>query len=422
MFYDLAIIGGGAAGMMAAITAGKLGAKVVLIEKNSLLGRKILISGKGRCNVTQGQVSGKSLIEKYGKNGRFLHKALNNFSPTDVIDFFESNGLKTKVERGGRVFPVSDSAGAVVAVLEKCLRQNGVEISLKTTVKKIVVHEKQIKKIITSRGEIQAENFLVTTGGKTYPDTGSTGDGFAWANKLGHTVIKPKPVLVPVKITKIFSSEDSLFIHPRDLQGVSLKNVELKLINKNEKRFGEMIFTHFGVSGPIVLDLSQEVGEALELKSKKKMKQVVLSLDLKPALDSKKLDERIRRDFEKYRQKLFKNSLSDLLPQKMILVVIKLSKIDPEKKVNQISKIERLRLAKLLKDLRMEVTGLMDFSMAIVTAGGISLKEVDPSSMRSKIIPNLFFAGEVLDINGPTGGYNLQAAWSTGHLAGKKAV
>lgn len=407
MKYDVAVIGGGPAGIMASGTAARNGARVLLLEKNKSLGKKILITGKGRCNITQADFDLKSLVAAYGQNGKFLFSALNKFGPEEVIKFFEELGLRIKVERGGRVFPESDDARDVIAVLKKFLKESKVEIKFGAEVKEIKTQNKKAECLILVNGEkITADKFVIATGGLSYRTTGSTGDGLKWAWELGHKVVEPQPALVPLKIAEPWV---------KDLQGLSLKNVELTAWQNNKKigcRFGEMLFTHFGISGPIVLDISKIIIAAM------KDGPVKLALNLKPALSDEQLDERLQRDFKKYSNKLFKNSLDDLLPQKLIPVMIELSRIDPEKPVHSVMKEERKKIRELFSGLEMNVIGNMGYDLAIITSGGVDIKEIDPRTMQSKLYSNLYFAGEILDIDGPTGGYNLQAAWSTGCLAG----
>ncbi|MDP2864447.1 MAG: NAD(P)/FAD-dependent oxidoreductase [bacterium] len=408
--FDVAVVGAGPAGMIAAGRAAELGARVILIEKNNKSGKKLLLTGKGRCNITNAEFNLRKLVENYGKNGKFLFHAFSVFGPKDVIDFFEKLGLKTKIERGKRVFPFSDNSKDVLEVLIKYLIKNKVNIIYNSEVIRIDYQNRKIKKLILKNREIVAENYIFCTGGKSYPLTGSTGDGFKWANDLGHHVKELSPALVPIKTKENWV---------RELQGLSLKNVEISVFQKDKKErseFGECLFTHFGLSGPIVLDISKKVGELL------KNGEVKLLLDLKPALDFAKLDKRVQRDFKKYQNKSFKNCLTDLLPRKLIPVIVKLSNIDSEKKVNNIKREERQNLVKLLKNLEMTVEGLLGFDSAIITSGGISLEEINDKTMKSKIIGNLFFAGEIIDIDGPSGGFNLQNCWSTGHLAGENAV
>ncbi|MBI4359161.1 MAG: NAD(P)/FAD-dependent oxidoreductase [Candidatus Nealsonbacteria bacterium] len=408
--YDVAVVGAGPAGMMAGIRAADSGAKVVLLEKNERPGRKLLLTGKGRCNLTNAEFDLRKLVENYGPNGKFLFHAFSVFGPKEVRAFFEDLGVETKIERGQRVFPVSDRAEDVLKALIRRLTQNKVDIIYNAEVVRIDASDQRIKKLILKDREITAENYIFCTGGKSYPSTGSSGDGFRWAKNLGHRLKEPSPALVPLKIKEAWVPA---------LQGLSLKNVEMTVFQagrKEKKEFGECLFTHFGLSGPIVLDLSQKVGELL------KRGEVKIMLDLKPALDHAKLDERIQRDFQANQNKSFKNSLADLLPRKLIPVIVKLSRIDPEKKVNHITRTERLGLVQLLKSLEMTPTGPLGFNSAIVTTGGVCLAEIDHRTMKSKIVDNLFFAGEIIDVEGPTGGFNLQICWSTGSLAGQSAA
>ena len=411
IIFDVTIIGGGPAGMMAAGRAGEMGAKVVLLERNNALGRKLLLTGKGRSNITKAEFNSRELIKKYGREGDFLLYPLSVFGVKETIGFFEKKGLKIKTERGKRIFPQSDKASDVLAILIDYLKLGGVKIMTNSKVEKILKQKNRASKIILKDGrEISAKNYIIATGGKSFPGTGSTGDGYQWAKELGHSISKLRPALVPLKIKESW---------PKMAQGLALKNVELSVFQNNKKkdsRFGEMLFTHFGISGPIILDLSGKIAELLEKG------EVKLVLDLKPALDSQTLDKRIQSDFSKYSQKLFKNSLSDLLPQKLIPIIVKLSGITPLKKVNVITREERYKLVRLLKGLAMTVSSLLGFEMAIVTSGGVSLKEIDSKTMKSKLIENLFFAGEIINLHGPTGGYNLQLCWSTGYLAGQMAA
>lgn len=390
--------------MMAAGRAAENGAKVILLEKNHGLGAKLLITGKGRCNITNKTDDWREFIKKFGGNGRFLTKALNNFDVEATINFFESRKLKLKVEEGQRVFPLSDSAYDVLKVLIEYLRQNKVEIKIEAAVKNFVVKNKIIQKAVLSNGEeVEAENFLIAVGGKSYPATGSTGDGYEWLKKMGHTIVKPRPALVPILIKEKFV---------KNLQGLSLKNVEISLWQNEkvlDKKFGEALFTDRGMSGPIILSLSRFV----EFN-----KEYQLKIDFKPALTLVELDKRLQNDFQKYNNKQFRNALNDLLPQKVIATFLKLSQIDENKKVNLITREERFTLAQLLKNFTLTVSGLGGWDEAIITTGGVSLSEVDPQTMRSKIIENLFLAGEILNLDGPTGGYNLQVCWSTAILVG----
>jgi len=408
--FDIAVIGGGPAGMMAAGRAAELGAKVILIEKNETLGKKLLITGKGRCNFTHNEFDLRKFAEKFGRNGRFLYSALAVFGAREVIDFFESRGVKAKVEQGDRIFPEKGNAQDVLNIFIKYLAEGKVNILLNARVSGFKQEKGKISQVLLGDREISADKYILCTGGKSYPQTGSIGDGYRWAEQLGHITIPPVPALNPVKTSDGWAKE---------LQGLSLKNISLQLFQNNKKkdeRFGEMLFTHFGVSGPIVMDMSKNIGELL------KSGPVKLILDLKPALDFKKLDRRIRRDFQEFKGRMFKNSLKGLLPLSMIPVIIKLSGIGPEKKVDYISREERNKLVHLLKELELTPTGLLGFKWSVVTSGGVALKEVNPDTMGSRKIKNLYFAGEILDLDGPSGGYNLQECWGTGYLAGKSAA
>ena len=407
--FDVAVIGGGPAGMIAAGKAAENGARVVIIDRNRTLGRKLLITGKGRCNITQAEFDSREFIRELGKNGKFLFSSFSVFGPQEVIKFFEERGLKTKTERGFRVFPVSDKAEDVLKVLTEYLKKNNVRMLLGREVFGFKTKKGKIESIKLKDEEIFADKFILAVGGKAYPITGSSGDGYEWAKKMGHTIIDPEPSLVPVKTKENWVS---------DLQGLSLKNVQINIFQNNKKqdsRFGEMLFTHFGLSGPIVLETSKKIGELL------KNGKVEIQVDFKPALDFVQLDKRLQRDFEENRKKDFKNYLPELLPQKMIETFLNLSGIDPHKKLRFISKEERKNILHLLKGMKIIVESLLGFDQAIVTSGGVNLREVDPKTMQSKIIKNLFFAGEILDLDGPTGGYNLQICWSTGYTAGTYA-
>jgi len=404
--FDVAVIGGGPAGMMAAGWAAKIGAKVVLLERNKTLGKKLLITGKGRCNLTNDQSDNREFIKKLGQNGPFLFSALAAFGPNDVVDFFAKLGVETKVERGGRVFPVSDLSVDVLNALIKFLNQGRVTIINAVKIKELVVEKGLIKKIKLVDDEIVAEKIIIATGGLAYPGTGCTGDGYAWAKNLGHEIIIPTPALVPILIKEKWVKE---------LEGLSLKNVSIAVYQNNKKvveKFGEALFTDRGLSGPIILDLSQIVGQNLAKG------EVELRINFKPALDWPTLDLRLQKNFGQNPSKAFKNSLDQLLPKKLIPVFVKLSKINENKKAGQITREEKNRLLKLFFEFILNVNRLDDFEKSIVTAGGINLKEINPKTMGSKIIKNLFFAGEIIDLNGPTGGYNLQIAFSTGYLAG----
>ncbi|MFC1609054.1 NAD(P)/FAD-dependent oxidoreductase [Patescibacteria group bacterium] len=408
--FGIVVIGGGPAGMMAAIKASEKGARVLLLEKNATLGRKLLITGKGRCNITQADCDNGEFVDKLGKKGRFLYSALSRFSFLDTVDFFEKKGVKTKIERGGRVFPASDSSKDVLNALVSAMKENGVKIATGKKVLGFNMKDGKIESIECQDEKIFADKFILATGGKSYPVTGSTGDGYQWVREIGHQVVETYPALVPVKVKDVWVKE---------LQGLSLRNVEINVFQDNkraESRFGEMLFTHFGISGPIVLDVSKKIGELL------RSGKVEISIDLKPALEYAKLKERLQRDFDSSPKKTFRNYLPELLPRKMVDVMLKLSEIDSEKQLCVINGNEKKKLLNLLKNLRLEVEGLLGFEHAIITTGGVDLKEVDSKKMQSRIIDNLYFTGEILDLDAPTGGYNLQICWSTGYAAGESCV
>ncbi|MGB9839606.1 NAD(P)/FAD-dependent oxidoreductase [Thermovenabulum sp.] len=406
----IAVVGGGAAGLIAAYFAKTINTDVTLFERNHNLGRKILISGKGRCNLTNIK-DVREIIENIPGNGKFLYSALNSFSNIDLINFMEKLGVKTKVERGGRVFPVSDKSEDVVVALKRALEKKGIILRLNSRVKEVIVSNGKVLgiKLYDREEYFPCDAVIIATGGLSYPSTGSTGDGYEIARSLGHTIVDLRPSLVPL-ITK----ENWV----KDLQGLSLKNVEVTSFYNGIKinsEFGEMLFTHYGVSGPVILTISREIVDYINEK-----KEVIISINLKPALTLEKIYERVCRDFEKYSRKLFKNSLDDLLPKKLIPVIINLSGISPEKPVNQVSKEERMKLVELLSNLKLTVIGCRE-KEAIITRGGVSVKEINPKTMESKLVKGLYFAGEVIDIDGYTGGFNLQAAFSTGYLAGVNA-
>lgn len=404
------VVGGGAAGLMAAVSAAQSGAEVVLLEKNNRLGKKLLITGKGRCNVTN-TAQLQDFVKNIPGNGKFLYSVFSKFFNWDVRSFFEELDVPLKEERGGRVFPVSDKAIDIVNAFERILRKLAVQIKLDEAVRFLKVEDNKVVGVITEEDKYyEADAIILATGGSSFPGTGSTGDGYRMARQIGHTVEPLFPALVPLEC-----EEDWV----REFQGLSLRNINLSVLvdGKNtQEMFGEMLFTHFGISGPIILSLSRDIAKYL-----KAGKTVELSLNLKPALTREQLDKRICRDFEKYNRKQIKNALGDLLPSKMISNIIDLAFIDENKYVNQISKEERERLVDLLQNLVMTVTKTRPLSEAIVTAGGISTKEINPKTMESKLIKDLYCVGEVVDVDAFTGGYNLQAAFSMGFVAGENA-
>ena len=406
------VIGGGAAGLMAAVSAAQEGAQVTLLEKMPVVGKKLLITGKGRCNITN-SCDMQEFIKNILGNGPFLYSAFRAWTNQDMLNFLGQYGLETKIERGGRVFPVSDKARDVVETLKKALKQFNVDVRTGQAVKKLLVKDQTIVGVLTADGDFLADKVILATGGASYPGTGSNGEGYKMAEAIGHRIVPLKPSLVPLEVAEEWIA---------DLQGVSLKNVTGSIFYDGKKMaedFGEMLFTHYGLSGPIVLTLSSEVAKLLTDAARK---EIVFEINLKPALAPEVLDKRVQRDFEKYARKQFKNALHDLLPAKMIETMMDLSHIDPEKPVHQITKEERSRLAYELQHLSFTITGTRPLSEAIVTAGGVHVKEINPKTMESKLIRGLFFAGEVIDIDGFTGGFNLQAAFSTGHVAGKNAA
>lgn len=397
----IAVIGGGAAGIMAAIRSAERGAQVTLFEKMPQIGRKLKITGKGRCNLTNAADIAE-VVKNIPGNGKFLFSALKKFSPADTVNFFENLGVKTKVERGGRVFPQSDDASEVIDALTKRMAILGVDVRTNSPVTKILAEDKKIVGVIVDGKVLKFDAVVLATGGATYPATGSTGDGYELASQLGHTIKPILPALVPLETAENFV---------RDLQGLSLKNVRAKLIADDKKvaeEFGEMLFTHFGVSGPIILTLSRKAAQLLTEK-----KFVMLEINLKPALTPEQLDARILRDFDKFKRKTVKNALVELLPAKLIPVVLSLAEL-PER-VDLVTQAQRRRLVQILRGLPLTITKTRPLAEAIVTSGGISVKEIDPRTMQSKIVNGLFIVGEVADIDGFTGGFNLQAAWAMGN-------
>lgn len=427
------VIGGGPAGIMAAISARRSGDDVVILEKMNSLGKKLLITGKGRCNITS-SLDISEFIPNIPGNGRFLYSAFQNFSNEDIIDLLKKHKVEVKQERGNRIFPVSDKSKDVLDALVAELNKLKVEIYTNSAVKRILTKDKTVEGVEYVQSGVKkiisAQKVILATGGMSYPATGSSGDGYEMAKSLGHTITPIEPSLIPmraneisevekIKINKYLNSKEVC----KDLQGLSLKNVKIKIVDKQKNKvlyddFGEMLFTHFGVSGPTILSASSHIIRYKNIENLLKEGYIILQIDFKPALDKEKLDARILRDFECEKNKLFKNSLDKLLPQKLILPFIKLCGINPDKKVNEISKKERYEMVNLLKEFSVTISGFRPVEEAIITAGGINIKEINPKNMESKIIKNLYFAGEIIDVDAYTGGFNLQIAYSTGYTAG----
>ena len=428
------VVGGGAAGMMAAIAASQAGARVCLIEKNEKLGKKIFITGKGRCNVTNA-ADMETLFANCVSNEKFLYSAFYGFGNRAVMELLEKAGCPLKIERGDRVFPVSDHSSDVIVALSRVLKKLNVEIKLHTQVEELVLKEvpgadcadqgtvSEIAGVLLKDGRrIMADRVIVATGGLSYPTTGSTGDGYRFAEETGHRIVEAMPALVPLETQEAWC---------KDIMGLALKNVSVRLTDGKKslyEGFGEMLFTHFGVSGPLILSASSYYVHWLSALKKKadkkhvKCSSVQLYIDLKPALDAEQLDKRILRDFEDNINKQFKNALNGLFPVKLVPIMIALSGIHPDKKINEITREERKNFVQLIKNLPLTVTGVRGFNEAIITQGGIMVKDINPSTMESKKVSGLYFAGEVLDLDALTGGFNLQIAWSTGYLAGASAV
>lgn len=405
---DVLVIGGGAAGLMAAGTAASRGKSVILIEKNRILGKKLLITGKGRCNITNACEDVETLLENVTVNRSFLYSAFYGFTNEDTIKFFNDLGVETKVERGNRVFPVSDKSQSVVNALIGYAKKNGVRV-IHDRVTEILTNDNNVVCGVKTEknGKISANSVILATGGASYTATGSTGDGYAWASALGHKITDITPSLVPVEVEEKWAY---------DLMGVSLKNIEITVVNEKSKKiytdFGELMFAHFGLTGPVILSASAHMRPMAAGKYK-------VFLDLKPALDEKTLDTRLLRDFQKYANRDFINSLSELIPQGLINTIVYLSGIDPRKKVNSITKEERKKLVNIIKGIEFNVTNFCPIEQAIITSGGVSVKEIDASTMESRRVKNLYFAGEIIDVDAYTGGFNLQIAFSTGRLAGQ---
>ena len=427
------VIGGGPAGIMSAISAKNSGNDVILIEKMNSLGKKLLITGKGRCNITS-SLNINEFIQNIPGNGRFLYSAFQNFTNEDIINLLKKHNVKVKEERGNRIFPVSDKSKDVLDAFYEELKNLNIKIYTNSTVNQIIVKDGSVTGVEytfnNNKYTINADKVILATGGKSYPTTGSTGDGYEMAKKLGHTITEIKPSLIPIvanensAIEKInlgsYKNSKELC---KSLQGLSLKNVKIQFedIEKNKviyDDFGEMLFTHFGISGPTILSSSAHIIRYKNINELLKQGKIILKIDLKPALSNEKLDARILRDFEKEKNKLFRNSLDELLPQKLIDPVIHLSGINPNKKVNEISKKERMQLLKTLKEFCITISGFRPVEEAIITAGGVNIKEINPKTMESKLINNLYFAGEIIDVDAYTGGFNLQIAYSTGVTAG----
>ena len=409
---QIVVIGGGAAGLMAAVIAGREGARVILLEKMNMVGKKMGITGKGRCNITN-SADISDFIKNTPGNGKFLYGAYERFSNVDLLALLHEWGLKTKVERGGRVFPESDSALEVRNLFMKMLKKYNVTVHLNEAVTKIVTKDNVVTGVVTTKESYACEAVIIATGGASYPLTGSTGDGYRLAEGVGHSITDIRPSLVPIV------TEESWV---KDIMGLSLRNVEVSIVFKEKvqaKMFGEMMFTHFGVTGPTILSLSHTVGKLLR---KKKTAPIAVSINLKPALTAEVLDKRLQKDFDLYSKKQLANGMKDLLPSNLIPIIISLAKLDPAKPINQITKEERQQLCHVLQHMTLTVKGLRPVEEAIVTAGGISIKEFNPKTMESKLVKGLYGAGEVLDIDAFTGGYNLQAAFSTGYVAAMHIV
>lgn len=409
------VIGGGPAGMMSAIASAEQGNQVILIEKMSSLGRKLLITGKGRCNITS-SLDMDDFIKNTPGNGRFLYSCYQEFTNQDILEFLKKQGVEVKEERGNRIFPVTDKSLDVLRAFTKRLKELNVKLEYNTKVEKVLIEENKVIGVKANNKTIHADKVILATGGKSYPLTGSTGDGYKLASDVGHTITSIKPSLVPLETynKKIC----------QDMQGLSLRNVKIQLKDVEKDKIiyeeqGEMIFTHFGVSGPTILSSSAHLVRYKNIEEKFANKKIVLTIDFKPALSEEKLDARVIRDFDKQKNKQYKNSLDELLPQKLIPIIVERSNINANKKVNEITKEERKALIKLLKHFELEIKQFRPIDEAIITSGGVSIKEINPKTMESKLINGLYFAGEIVDVDSYTGGFNLQIAYSTGYVAGK---
>ena len=411
---NVIVIGGGPAGMMAAITAAEYGNNVTIIEKNSDFGKKLLITGKGRCNITSSLYMSEFIKNTPG-NGQFLYSAFQNYTNTDIIDFLKNQGLEIKEERGNRIFPVTDKSIDVLNCFKSKINELKIKKLFNTRVQKILVQNGEVLGVRTDKEIIQTDKIILATGGKSYPLTGSTGDGYLIVKNIGHKVTEIRPSLVPLVI---YEKNEC-----KEMQGLSLRNVGIKIIDESKNKliyedFGEMIFTHFGISGPTILSGSAHLVRYKEIDNLMKEQKIKLQIDLKPALTEEQLDERILRDFKEFKNKQFKHALDKLLPQKMIPIVIEKTKINEEKRVNEITKEERKNLVKVLKKFELTIKDFRPVEEAIITSGGINIKEINPKTMESKLVKGLYFAGEVIDVDSYTGGFNLQIAYSTGYTAG----
>ena len=411
---NVIVIGGGPAGMMAAITAAEYGNNVTIIEKNSDFGKKLLITGKGRCNITSSLYMSEFIKNTPG-NGQFLYSAFQNYTNTDIIDFLKSQGLEVKEERGNRIFPVTDKSIDVLNCFKSKINELKIKKLFNTRVQKILVQNGEVLGVRTDKEIIQTDKIILATGGKSYPLTGSTGDGYLIVKNIGHKVTEIRPSLVPLVI---YEKNEC-----KEMQGLSLRNVGIKIIDESKNKliyedFGEMIFTHFGISGPTILSGSAHLVRYKEIDNLMKEQKIKSQIDLKPALTEEQLDERILRDFKEFKNKQFKHALDKLLPQKMIPIVIEKTKINEEKRVNEITKEERKNLVKVLKKFELTIKDFRPVEEAIITSGGINIKEINPKTMESKLVKGLYFAGEVIDVDSYTGGFNLQIAYSTGYTAG----
>ncbi len=411
---NVIVIGGGPAGMMAAITAAEYGNNVTIIEKNSDFGKKLLITGKGRCNITSSLYMSEFIKNTPG-NGQFLYSAFQNYTNTDIIDFLKNQGLEVKEERGNRIFPVTDKSIDVLNCFKSKINELKIKKLFNTRVQKILVQNGEVLGVRTEKEIIQTDKIILATGGKSYPLTGSTGDGYLIAKNIGHKVTEIRPSLVPLVI---YEKNEC-----KEMQGLSLRNVGIKIIDESKNKliyedFGEMVFTHFGISGPTILSGSAHLVRYKEIDNLMKEQKIKLQIDLKPALTEEQLDERILRDFKEFKNKQFKHALDKLLPQKMIPIVIKKTKINEEKRVNEITKEERRNLVKVLKKFELTIKDFRPVEEAIITSGGINIKEINPKTMESKLVKGLYFAGEIMDVDSYTGGFNLQIAYSTGYTAG----